>query len=168
MACDLENRELGPLMLHIGLYLGTKDKICGWNSIRDIANWFGWFGFFFYPFMGNLTLSCDLDHHRHLGHRMCLIGMYHDTMYKVCGWNSFWDMASNIVFCPFREIFEVKDYRHLGRWMCFFALYLHTKYKVIQTSGPSWTPSESPKGRSVNNVLNGMVCETTSQLWPLV
>ena len=58
LTCDL-HRHLDHWMRFIGLYLGTKYKVCRWNSIQDITSSLG--VFFFTHFWENLTLIFDLD-----------------------------------------------------------------------------------------------------------
>ena len=51
---------------------------------------------FFTHFFGKLRQG-----HRHLGHWMCLIGLYLGTKYEVYRWNSIRDMASSLVLYHF-------------------------------------------------------------------
>ena len=47
--------SLGHWICLIGLHLGIKYEVCGWNSICDVANCFP----FFTHFEENLTLTCE-------------------------------------------------------------------------------------------------------------
>ena len=68
------------------------------NSVCEISSEI-WPIILFLPiFEKNLTLTFDLDLHWHLGHRMCLHGLYLDTKYEVCRCNRIWEMANCLIF----------------------------------------------------------------------
>ena len=124
------HRHLGHWMHLIVLYLGTKYEVCKWNSLKDMTS-----SLFFLPIFGKilpwpLTLTFSQGH-RHLSHWMRLIGLYLDTKYEVCRWNSLWDMTSSLFFYPFLRKFDL-DLWHLGHWMRLIGLYLGTKYEVCR------------------------------------
>ena len=132
------HRPLGHWLCLFGLYLGTKYDVCRWNSLWDMTS-----SSVFYPFLGKiwpwpLTLTLSQGH-RHYGHWMRIIGLYLDTKYEVCRWNSLRDRTSSLVFLPiFGEIWPWpltltlgQGHRQLGHSMCLIGLYLCPKYEVF-------------------------------------
>ena len=121
---------------------GTKYKVCRWNSIQDIAHFldFGQFFFFYiWPWPVTLTLG---QGHRHLGHWMCLIGLYLGTKYEVCRWNSIRDMAHFVDFGQFLDIWPWPVTLTFGTWVVSWYQVLSLWDKTVLRYEPmfSWLP----------------------------